>query len=182
MSSSKNLSFEQGYKLIYDNNKDLTDEAMVHPTRNLVETIAKYVKDVECKGITSIGCGTGILEWFLTESFPNNIIGVDFDKDCLNQYVKNKITFIEVKNNYDCIDINNDYALLFCWGTSDVFRKYLETYKGSCLVIISNETCIPHPPKQSINTYDGWKLVYNENIPGNRKDKYKEQIFIYHRK
>lgn len=72
----------EGYELVRQFDRRLK-VYRVRPNRELVTCIAVAVKSAGATGVTSIGAGSGVLEWFLSEHFePVVITAIDSDS-CL---------------------------------------------------------------------------------------------------
>lgn len=113
-----------------------------HPSKCDIKTIVSHIKETGMRGVTSIGCGHGYLEWLLTEHFePLAITGIDVGGH-LNlipqAFWKIKYGFIK-RNEIAYIDDNN--ALCFCYPIRIDIKKYVEKYKGKCIIFVEDGTC-----------------------------------------
>lgn len=149
---------------------------MVFPTPELVKTIAKHLQDCKVIGATSIGCGQGLLEFLLSEYFKD-VVGVDVQEQSeVQQFVLEKMHYRQVTRQGEVVNVPSNHALIFCWGTRAPWQEYIKKYNGNCLVIISDESCDPHPEKEDAKkVLANWKLVSTSSAPS----KFKATLYLY---
>lgn len=143
---------------IYDYNAYYTDPSSItktesgktgrtsfyFPTQSEINLITTHAKNTQMKGITSIGCGTGLLEWLLTENFePLSVCGIDVGSPlCLLPQAYWTISYgFVMPKRVACVDDNR--ALMFCWGDGCPWKEYIDGYGGRCVIVIGDNTCWP---------------------------------------
>nr|XP_023030258.1 uncharacterized protein LOC111518135 [Leptinotarsa decemlineata] len=110
----------------------------VWPSEENLRFIKKIVEDSGCKGITSIGCGCGLLEWIISKSTGLHVIGYEINREWWTSKYSNP-QFIKLQY---CEKIqegmfNSNHVLLFCYFNNKVaFQDYIRAYKGNLVLII----------------------------------------------
>lgn len=132
----------------------------VRPNRELVTCIAVAVKSAGATGVTSIGAGPGVLEWFLSEHFePMAITAIDSDSCLIGPAKCTVLQGCAVQGQ--AVRVPSSNALLFCFGTRAPYNEYFSTYQGNLVIIIADITCTPYPgTREAAETFiSGFELV-----------------------
>ncbi|CAH0723991.1 unnamed protein product, partial [Brenthis ino] len=77
-----NLYKQKDWKSIINTYRDHPDRnklLWVFPTEENFEFIANCMVELKCDNILSIGCGSGLLEWIITEATGYTVSGVEVD-------------------------------------------------------------------------------------------------------
>nr|XP_022907337.1 uncharacterized protein LOC111418868 [Onthophagus taurus] len=127
---------------IIDKNPNVTNEEArkllwVWPSFKNLEFIKKKLNEFNMNGISSIGCGCGLLEWIISKSTRLEVIGYEINeiwwtsKYCIPQFIN--LTYVE-NNNYI---LKSNLALVFCYfNDSEAFNDYVNNYEGNLIFII----------------------------------------------
>ncbi|KAL3288653.1 hypothetical protein HHI36_003086 [Cryptolaemus montrouzieri] len=111
----------------------------VWPSEEDIRFIENIIVGNGLRGIISIGCGSGLLEWILQQSTELEIIGVEVNEEWW-QSKYSCPTFIKLTFPTFPLDaevLNPEYALLFCYfNDGSAFQEYVRNYKGSTVIII----------------------------------------------
>lgn len=142
------------------------------PSIDCFQWLKTILNENQIEQILSIGCGSGLLEWLISQTTGIHVIGLELDKSWWKSSYSPK-TFIELKftktpisNEFlkQCIQQNNSqFALLFCYfNNRDAFYEYVRAYDGDLIIIVgpSNEHHIvtdPNPLNPQFET-DEWML------------------------
>ena len=123
----------------------------VWPDETLVDLVISGIVSAGCQGLTSLGCGSGLLEYFLAEKMkPMSIRGFDLrplELQLLPEATR-WISYGQLLSPDLVVHIPQDDALLISWGELPHWEKYLETFQdyGRCLILIvddEDKLCIP---------------------------------------
>jgi hypothetical protein len=157
----------------------------VAPTRKTVKTILDTLKSLDQKGIVSIGCSNGLLEFMMGDTSTKNDYGigvtaVDLPKGMgffspslpskeRSPFYYDYMPVTEIKFS-ETFEVPKDQALLFCFGHpfDNLWERYLKTYKGECIVIIGKKyyTC-PYPEifaDYPWQVKDKWELLVKQDV------------------
>uniref|UniRef100_T1HMZ2 Uncharacterized protein n=2 Tax=Rhodnius prolixus TaxID=13249 RepID=T1HMZ2_RHOPR len=131
--------------------------------------IHKNLKSLGINKLTSIGCGTGLLEWLLTAVTGIQVISIEVDKIYWStksrRYNFCELTFPDNEHFNECVTFPK-YALLFCYfNNGKAFLEYLANYKGNVLIIIGPNVIgkYTNPMPYDSNIPSNWKL-YNQRV------------------
>ncbi|KAH0535570.1 hypothetical protein KQX54_017245 [Cotesia glomerata] len=141
------------------------------PTFNDLQWIRNLLDNFKCKGIVSVGCGTGLLEWIIQQYLNCDVIGIEVDKlwwqsKYSPSFYLNKIIFTSKKSP---VNISAEYAVLFCYfNNSEAFKSYLTDYPGHLVVVIGpekgkNRHTDPRPFDKKFSKM-GWKLHTSKKL------------------
>ncbi|KAG5899863.1 hypothetical protein JTB14_012330 [Gonioctena quinquepunctata] len=110
----------------------------VWPSEKNLMYIQKMTTDLGCRGITSIGCGCGLLEWIITKSTGLHVIGYEVNREWwTSKYSNPHFIKLQYSENMEDITLSPTNALLFCYfNNRPAFLEYIETYKGNVVFII----------------------------------------------
>ncbi|XP_031842592.1 uncharacterized protein LOC116431389 isoform X2 [Nomia melanderi] len=116
----------------------------VLPTVNDLHWIKEIIDKHYISGLTSIGCGCGLLEWLFQMYSGLEVAGIELDRSwwCSKYspplFLKN-ISFVHGSNGTDtCIPEN--HALLFCYfNNGPAFCEYIKNFKGKLIFVIGPE-------------------------------------------
>lgn len=116
------------------------------PTVECFEWLQKRLIENDVERILSIGCGSGLLEWLISQTTGTNVIGLELDKSWWTSpyspktFIKLKFTDHPITNQFlkDCIQLrNNQFALLFCYfNNRQAYLEYLRAYEGDVIIIV----------------------------------------------
>ncbi|XP_031328524.1 uncharacterized protein LOC116159638 isoform X2 [Photinus pyralis] len=147
----------------------------VWPTKKNLQFVQGVIEKYNLKGIISIGCGTGLLEW-LIHSFSNfSVIGIEVNKEwwtskySMPQFIPVKFPSMPIQSN----DLKEDHALLFCYfNNGPAFQDYVNAYAGNVIMIIGpgpgrGTHTDPDPFKPKLK--DAWELCDFQEV-GDTKD------------
>lgn len=162
----------------------------------------KHLANLGVKGVCSIGCGTGLLEWLINSStgrkmtisrFPNMqwltttieglpVIGYEIDRGWWeSRYSPPKfLDNIKCVNSTSVPELNPQFALLFCYfNNMKAFEAYLNSFTGDCVILIGpdrnnkNRYCDPQPFQLSDSKHWSTRAVW--------RSKCLEAIVVYQR-
>lgn len=135
----KKNDFAPGFERLQDTSVKISEE--------LVVRIARLIKQNGATGVTSIGCGYGVFEWFLSFYFPPLAVhGVDvICPDDLWPPAKWRIMYGTTVSDEPPVVVSASQALLFSWGVRSPWEKYLQQWRGNVLIVIGDKTCTPAP-------------------------------------
>ncbi|XP_043461305.1 uncharacterized protein LOC122497940 [Leptopilina heterotoma] len=144
----------------------------VSPNFKNLSWIKNIINETNLKGIVSVGCGSGLLEWLIQQNCDCDVHGVEIDKSwwCCKYsppiFLK-KITF--VSDTESTVSIEKNYALLFCYFNNEpVFLNYLREFNGNVIFVIGpdegqNRYTMPLPFDKKFTEY-GWHLSKSQEI------------------
>ncbi|KAI9563188.1 hypothetical protein GHT06_010646 [Daphnia sinensis] len=124
------------------------------PDLDGIDFLEKSLATLGVKGISSIGCGTGLLEWIINSSTGLPVKGYEIDQDWWeSRYSPPKFwNAIECINPATIPQLNPQFALLFCYfNNSKAFEAYLDSFTGDCVILVGpdeknkNRYCDPQP-------------------------------------
>ena len=101
----------------YYNHPDRNKLLWVFPTEENFEFIANCMIELQCDRIVSIGCGSGLLEWMITEA--------------TGEFLAKRFFYRRYFLNFVCVNIMLYPKILIKLNTINLFVKY-------CFVICSN--------------------------------------------
>lgn len=115
------------------------------PSENCVEKLRNVLVKNCVQSILSIGCGSGLLEWILTEATGTPVTGIEVNNSLwTSNYSPSKfikMNFIDdnpsTKYLESCASTVRNFALLFCYfNNKSAFDKYIEAYDGNIVIIV----------------------------------------------
>jgi len=155
----------------------------VAPTKDVVSLIVSEIKKLDLKGIVSIGCSNGLLEFFLQleadrNKYDINVYAIDLFKGPTafqgltpqihrSPYYYDYCKVIEMDYR-DTYVIKSNQALLMCYShpADKLWQKYFKVYKGNCIVVIGKKyITLPYPQ------------IFKE-FPNMSKDKWVEEVHV----
>ncbi|CAG9787436.1 unnamed protein product [Diatraea saccharalis] len=145
----------------------------VYPSENNFRFIKECLQQLGCDKIMSVGCGSGLLEWMITQATGVPVSGVEVDgawwhcKYAPPTFIPLMMTTSKLED--DLISIlraSNTTALLFCYfNNRDAFEDYLKYYSGKVLIIIGPKGKGVHTdPKPFGDLNDTWKLWKSQEV------------------
>ena len=154
-------TYNEGYAQVAERDMTLSP-SMIWPSRELVTTVFTLIDGAGCTGISSVGSGTAVLEWLLSEHFPPlSVRAIDPRSPC--DSAKHRLLW--------CIDVRvvpvpDNHALMFCFPISRIpFEAYVHAYTGKCIVIIADSTCEPYPgAKEETAFLSEWDLTHRSPV------------------
>ncbi|KAL1502166.1 hypothetical protein ABEB36_007352 [Hypothenemus hampei] len=170
-----NFQSEKDWKAILSlnedsNNFDALKLLWAWPSESNLVFLKYILLSHKMAGITSLGCGCGLLEWIIQTYTGLSVIGVEINE----QWWKSKYSitpFIPLKyaekEAFACTSEN--YALLFCYfNNGNAFREYVRLYSGRMIIIIGpSEGAGRHSDPSPFNPDFGcenWHLGPNQEI------------------
>lgn len=114
-------------------------------TRELVSHISSVVRDNGCISLSSIGCGGGLLEWFIAVELGTNVHAVDLvgvNKGTVFVHVKSLLEPTFLESGDDFAEVPKENALLFCWCTRANWREYMRRYTGKVVIFVHPEDAV----------------------------------------
>ncbi len=100
----------------------------------LVDHISNAIRTAGATGVTSVGCGQGVLEYLLSFNFP--VQACDVGDNRMPLFARKRVSFESVRqygeNSLVPAVIPDNSALLFCFATmkGDARELYFRTYQG----------------------------------------------------
>lgn len=161
-------------------------------TPELVDKVVQTVVNAGLRKVTSVGCGTGLFEWFLSKKLGQPVVGIeiggesfscalvsDFPMPCFNHvcifvcYVgpdddvhdfdSADVVLRYTSSTHVTINVDHDTALLFVWGTKAPWTLYLENYRGNCVIFVHPEDFRNSNKIMNDKKLDsGWHLHYTD--------------------
>ncbi|XP_023948290.1 uncharacterized protein LOC112053193 [Bicyclus anynana] len=132
---------------IYREHPERNKLLWVFPTEENFHFITQYMEELKCSEILSVGCGSGLLEWIITEATGYPVSGLEVDgawwqcKYAPPTFIPLKFTSPELdKATTALLQDSKSTALLFCYfNNGPAFKQYLDYYSGKMLIIIGPE-------------------------------------------
>lgn len=116
------------------------------PSVQCFQWLEKILNENHIERILSIGCGSGLLEWLISQTTGTHVIGLELDKSWWTspyspqKFIELKFTDRQITNQFlkDCIQLdNNQFALLFCYfNNRQAFLEYMRAYDGDLIIIV----------------------------------------------
>ncbi|XP_044747276.1 uncharacterized protein LOC123308608 [Coccinella septempunctata] len=139
----KNLYEEKKWREIlklneFSNIPDANRILWVWPNEEDIRFIQDFIVRNGLKGVSSIGCGNGLLEWILQQATGLAVEGIEINEE----WWKSRYAyppFIDLKfPNFPLENpLNKDHALLFCYfNNGPAFTDYVKNYTGNGIIII----------------------------------------------
>ncbi|RVE44316.1 hypothetical protein evm_011040 [Chilo suppressalis] len=176
--------------------KDIVEKYHDHPQRNKLlwvfpgEVNLRFIEEclhqLGCDKILSIGCGSGLLEWIITQATGVPVSGVEVDgawwhcKYAPPTFVP--LIFTPSKLEGDLISVlraSNNTALMFCYfNNREAFEDYLNYYSGNVLIIIGpgEGKGVHTDPRPFGDVSENWKLYKSQEVRTS-----KDYIAVYHK-
>ncbi|XP_068622921.1 uncharacterized protein [Battus philenor] len=128
----------------YHNYPDRSKLLWVFPAEENFEFLSESIVKLGCDRILSIGCGSGLLEWIITEATGLPVSGVEVDgawwhcKYAPPTFIPLILTTPNIDDNTtNLLRDSMSTALMFCYfNNGPAFFQYISKYSGSVLVII----------------------------------------------
>ncbi|ENN70224.1 uncharacterized protein LOC109545681 [Dendroctonus ponderosae] len=148
------------------------------PSEDNMLFLKKALEEYGLKGVASMGCGCGLLEWIIQQFTGLPVVGYEVNR----QWWESKYSipsFIPLEYvdsdqlNVDGL-IPQDFALMFCYfNDGRAFREYVQRFRGLMIIIIgpddgSGRHTDPQPFTADFGQ-SGWMLVRQQEIK-NTKD------------
>ncbi|KZC10502.1 PREDICTED: uncharacterized protein LOC107188612 [Dufourea novaeangliae] len=157
----------------------------VLPTMNDLCWIKDIIDMHNVSGLTSIGCGCGLLEWLFQKYSGLEVVGIELDRSwwCSKYSPPTFLTnmlFVH-ESNTKSLRVPENHALLFCYfNNASAFCDYIKNYRGKLVFVVGpkedqHRWTDPMPFDKKFNDY-GWKLLSKKEIE--RSDDY---ITVYGR-
>lgn len=145
------------------------------PTVDCLNWMKRLFQENGIENILSIGCGSGLLEWIVSNSSGIRVNGLELDKSWWQSnyspktFVDLKFTDSNITNEFlrKCANIETDqFALMFCYfNYRDAFLEYIRVYKGDFIILVgpmSEEYIVtdPNPLNPKFETNEWSMLCY----------------------
>ncbi|XP_063827087.1 uncharacterized protein LOC135076591 [Ostrinia nubilalis] len=176
--------------------KDIVEKYHDHPDRNKLlwvfpseenlSFLRKHLQRLRCDKVLSIGCGSGLLEWIITEATGIPVSGVEIDgawwhcKYAPPTFIP--LLFTANKLERDIITLlqeSHNTALLFCYfNNREAFKEYLKYFSGKVVVIIgpADGKGVHTDPRPFGGISEEWTLYHSQEVRDS-----KDFIAIYSR-
>lgn len=141
------------------------------PSFDCLQWLNRLFKENNIKTLLSIGCGSGLLEWLISQSTGVRVHGLELDRSWWNSTYSPK-TFVDLRFTETHITTDflrrcagaEQFALLFCYfNCRDAFLQYIRAFDGDFVILVgpmSEEHIVTDPnpmnPKFEINE---WSLL-----------------------
>ncbi|XP_018025645.1 uncharacterized protein LOC108681158 [Hyalella azteca] len=146
----------------------------VCPTQDLLDRIAFHVSSIGLEALTSVGSGTGLLEWLLHKSSGLDVTSLEVNRSWWqSKYAPPRFmshVYVDELQPNDTGEDNeiqptyavpSSHALMTCYFNNiQAFRRYLEMYSGPLLLIIGSESSATktEPSPLQFRDSDAWCL------------------------
>ncbi|KAJ0177618.1 hypothetical protein K1T71_006491 [Dendrolimus kikuchii] len=176
-----NLYKEKNWRNIvekYHDHPERNKLLWVYPGEENFEFIANCLKELKCDRVLSVGCGSGLLEWMVTEATGFPVSGIEVDGAWWNcKYAPPTfipLLFTTSKLEKDILNIlgQHSLALLFCYfNNRPAFEEYIKHFKGNVLIIIGpgDGRGVHTDPKPFGDVNNNWDLFKWQEVR-NSKD------------
>lgn len=147
------------------------------PTESSLRWLGQVPFNYQTKGITSIGCGSGLLEWLIETSTKCPVTSIDLAESWWAKYNQapsyiSRI-WIDQRRPIDSTLLSPDTALLFCYfNNENAFSNYINAYEGNVVIIVGPKPGLgrhtsPMPLTPNFDSKKQWELKetfdFNEN-------------------
>merc|ERR1711892_987741 len=154
----------------------------VRPTETCLRFIEKALGELGINSVSSVGCGCGTLEWLLQEVTGLVVTGYEVNRmwwegpHSTPHFINLK--YVDEEFTKTC-PLPSSSALMVCYFNNlEIFHKYLDDYKGSCVIIIGpidgQRHCEPEP--RYLMNNDDWRFSDSFNLSG------EDEIAVYVRR
>ncbi|XP_034828692.1 uncharacterized protein [Maniola hyperantus] len=164
----------ESYREHPDRNKLL----WVFPTEDNFQFIAKCMEELKCSEILSVGCGSGLLEWIITEAIGYPVSGLEVDgawwqcRYAPPTFIPLQFTAPELGKAIIAMLQNcNNTALLFCYfNNGPAFKQYVELFSGKMMIIIGPGygKGVHTDPRPFGDVPENWKLFSWQEVASTR--------------
>ncbi|XP_045480899.1 uncharacterized protein LOC123685286 [Harmonia axyridis] len=171
----QNLYMEKKWKDIlklneHSNLPDANRILWVWPNEDDIRFIHESILKNGLKGISSIGCGNGLLEWILEQATGLQVEGFEINEEWWRSryaypcFINLKFPEFPLRKIF-----NKDHALLFCYfNNGSAFQEYVKSYTGNAVIIIGPAYGNGrHTDPQPFNVHfpsSNWKLQCNKEV------------------
>ncbi|KAG6441639.1 hypothetical protein O3G_MSEX002012 [Manduca sexta] len=166
--------------------RDIVDRYHDHPERNKLlwvypsgenfQFLKQCLEDLLCTNIVSIGCGSGLLEWIMSQATGIPVSGVEVDgawwhcKYAPPTFIPLLFTPMEIDKEIITLLSKPHTALMFCYfNARAAFENYLNKFSGNVLIIIGpGEGKGVHTEPRPFEEVDNWKLYKWQEVRQSR--------------
>ncbi|XP_021195543.3 uncharacterized protein LOC110380015 [Helicoverpa armigera] len=157
----------------YHDHPDRNKVLWVYPSEENFEFVKNCLAELSCERVVSVGCGSGLLEWMITEATGVPVSGIEVDgawwrcKYAPPTFIPLHFTPAEIdQDTITLLQRNNNTAILFCYfNNRKAFEDYLKYYKGNVLIIIGPHKIGVHTdPKPFDDVTADWALYKSQEI------------------
>ncbi|XP_050296257.1 uncharacterized protein LOC126736089 [Anthonomus grandis grandis] len=142
----------------------------VWPSLKNLNFIKGELRRYGVKGVISIGCGCGLLEWIIQEHTGLPVIGYEINREwweskySVPPFINLRYADDEIQPKFD-----PEFAMMFCYfNDGTTFRNYLQKYSGKIVLIIgpadgAGRHTAPEPFYPDFRTKN-WRLISNQEV------------------
>eukprot|EP00090_Calanus_glacialis_P008468 TRINITY_DN16819_c0_g1_i4.p1 TRINITY_DN16819_c0_g1~~TRINITY_DN16819_c0_g1_i4.p1 ORF type:complete len:206 (+),score=46.43 TRINITY_DN16819_c0_g1_i4:94-711(+) len=168
----------------YENNDEYREPLLlwIRPTMACLTFIEEQMNKLGLRSISSVGCGCGTLEWLIQAGTGVSVTGYEVNRiwwegaHSTPHYID--MEYLDEVEGKTCL-IPANTALMFCYFNHlPYFHKYLQEYKGSCVILIGpidgERHCEPEPGY--LMGHKDWVIMGTMSIRG------EDEISVYTRR
>ncbi|CAB3246978.1 unnamed protein product [Arctia plantaginis] len=157
----------------YHDHPDRNKLLWVYPSEENFEFLKLCLNNLCCDRIFSVGCGSGLLEWMVTQATGIPVSGIEVDsawwrcKYAPPTFIPLHLTPLELdKDTINILQTNKTAALLFCYfNNRKSFEDYLHYFTGNVMIIIGpHEKGVHTDPLPFGDVGDDWVLYNSQEI------------------
>ncbi|CAG9768031.1 unnamed protein product [Ceutorhynchus assimilis] len=156
------------------NDKNALKLLWVWPSEENLKFLESALAERNIQGVTSLGCGCGLLEWIIQAYTGLPIVGFEINKEWWeSKYSVPAFIPLKYVEEEIVVETNPNFALLFCYfNNGEAFREYVDNYRGNMVIIIgphdgSGRHTDPRPFFPNFGQ-SKWHLVNYEEIKDTR--------------
>lgn len=153
-------------ELVYEilNQGLLPNVLWITPDPELIQFIVDQTISNGCNLISSIGAGTGLLEWLIQKYCQRNsthISVVAYEVEG-SRTQTSKFVQLEFIDPSKTPVVPTNSALFICYGhRSTAFFSYLKKYSGRCVIIVGTDDDVGYSPRPSLDLDSPWTKSYS---------------------
>jgi len=156
----------------------------VRPSQACLVWIHQKLTELGINHVSSVGCGCGTFEWLLTTGTGLGVTGYEVNRGWWESPHSTPhfipLEYVDELDGRFC-ELPKSSAALFCYFNSlDLFHKYLDNFKGFCVILIGPKDgrrhCEPEPRYLEEECGDTWRLYETFHMMG------EDEIAIYVRR
>ncbi|KAL4703196.1 hypothetical protein ACJJTC_004872 [Scirpophaga incertulas] len=158
----------------YHNHPERNRVLWVYPSEENFVFLKACLNELHNDSVLSIGCGSGLLEWMITEATGIPVSGVEIDKAWWHckyappTFIPLILTSKEPEDRLkQRLHQSDNTALLFCYFNNRTsFEEYIKYYSGNTLIIIGpgDGKNVHTDPKPFDDIEEPWKLYKSQEV------------------